>query len=133
MASERESVEVSAKTVEEAIERGLGELGLTRDQVEVEVVHPGRSGVLGIGAEDALVRIVALPVKDATEAQPAHLSPWPDRSPAPLFRRVCAPAQHPADRTSMDSNHVALYAGPAFAYHADRLLVISFIPPGTTR
>ncbi len=61
MASEKESVEVSAKTVEEAIERGLSELGLTRDQVEVEVVNPGRSGVLGIGAEDAQVRLVAVP------------------------------------------------------------------------
>jgi spoIIIJ-associated protein len=56
----RGSVEASAKTVEEAIDRGLSELGLTRDQVEVEVVHPGRGGVLGIGAEDARVRIIAL-------------------------------------------------------------------------
>jgi spoIIIJ-associated protein len=61
MASEKESVEVSAKTVEEAIEHGLGELGLTRDQVEVEVVNPGRGGVLGIGAEDGQVRLVAVP------------------------------------------------------------------------
>ena len=62
MASEKESVEVSAKTVDEAIEHGLSELGLTRDQVEVEVVSPGRSGVLGIGAADAQVRLVAVPV-----------------------------------------------------------------------
>jgi len=58
MVSERNSVEFSARTVEEAVERGLRELGLTRDQVEVEVLHPGRSGVLGFGAEDARVRIV---------------------------------------------------------------------------
>jgi spoIIIJ-associated protein len=69
MASEeRESVEVTAKTVEEAIEHGLSELGLTRDQVEVEVVHPGRSGVLGFGAEDARVRILAMPLKPPTDA-----------------------------------------------------------------
>jgi spoIIIJ-associated protein len=60
VASENESVEISAKTVEDAIQRGLGELGLTRDQVEVEIINPGRSGVLGIGAEDARVRIIAL-------------------------------------------------------------------------
>ena len=68
MASENESVEISARTVEDAIQRGLGELGLTRDQVEVEVINPGRSGVLGIGAEDARVRIIALapePMPDA--------------------------------------------------------------------
>lgn len=57
MASERRSVEVSAKTVEEAIERGLAELGLARDQVEVEVINPGRGGVLGFGAENAVVRL----------------------------------------------------------------------------
>jgi spoIIIJ-associated protein len=67
MASEKESVEVSAKTVEEAIEHGLSELGLTRDQVEVEVVNPGRSGVLGIGAEDAQVRLVAVPDRPPTD------------------------------------------------------------------
>lgn len=61
MASERSSVDVSARTVEEAIERGLAELGLTRDQVEVEVISAGRSGVLGIGAQDAQVRLSALP------------------------------------------------------------------------
>jgi spoIIIJ-associated protein len=61
VASEKESVEISAKTVEEAIERGLSELGLTRDQVEVEVIHSGRGGVLGFGAEDAQVRITVLP------------------------------------------------------------------------
>ena len=73
MASEKESVEVSAKTVEEAIERGLGELGLPRDQVDVEVLHPGRSGVLGFGAEDAQVRIVARPVRSAAELQPVQV------------------------------------------------------------
>jgi spoIIIJ-associated protein len=71
--SEKESVEVSAKTVEEAIERGLGELGLPREQVEVEVVHPGRSGVLGFGAEDAQVRIVPRPMRSAAEPQSAQV------------------------------------------------------------
>ena len=82
MASEKESVEISAKTVEEAIERGLSELGLTRDQVEVEVVHPGRSGVLGIGAEDARVRIVARAVASPTHGQPAQVAEEKE-TPAP--------------------------------------------------
>lgn len=69
MASEKESVEISAKTVEEAINLGLSELGLTRDQVEIEVVNPGRGGVLGIGAEDARVRIVAVTQKPLADAE----------------------------------------------------------------
>jgi spoIIIJ-associated protein len=60
MASRKASIEVSGKTVEEAIERGLSELNLSREQVEIEVVSQGKSGVLGIGAEDARVRIASL-------------------------------------------------------------------------
>lgn len=69
MASEKESVEISAKTVEEAIDLGLSELGLTRDQVEIEVVNPGRGGVLGIGAEDARVRIISALEKPPTDVE----------------------------------------------------------------
>ena len=50
-----ESVEANGKTVEEAIEKALTELGLERTQVEVEVVREGRGGILGIGGEDARV------------------------------------------------------------------------------
>ena len=87
MASEKESVEISAKTVEEAIELGLSELGLTRDQVEIEVVNPGRGGVLGIGAEDARVRIVAVPEKPPTDAESTPIeaeaeAPVPSLEPA---------------------------------------------------
>ncbi len=73
MANEKGSVEISAKTVEEAIERGLSELGLARDQVEVEVIHPGRSGVLGIGAENARVRIISLPVEPPSNVESLRL------------------------------------------------------------
>jgi spoIIIJ-associated protein len=63
-----ESLEVSAKTVEEAIERGLQQLGLTREQVETVVVNKGRSGFLGMGAEEAVVRLTLLqPAKDETD------------------------------------------------------------------
>ncbi len=55
-----ESLEVSAKTVEEAIERGLQQLGLTRDQVEAVVLNKGKSGFLGMGAEEAVVRLTPL-------------------------------------------------------------------------
>ena len=55
-----ESVEVSAKTVDEAIDIALDELGLTRSQVEIEVLTPGKPGLFGIGGEQARVRVVAL-------------------------------------------------------------------------
>jgi spoIIIJ-associated protein len=55
-----ENLEVSAKTVEEAIERGLRQLGLTREQVETVVLNKGRSGFLGMGAEEAVIRLTPL-------------------------------------------------------------------------
>jgi len=53
-------VEKSAKTVEEAIQQALEELGASRDEVEVDVLSEGRHGVLGVGAEEARVRVRAL-------------------------------------------------------------------------
>ncbi len=48
----------TAKTVEEAIQSGLVELGLERDQVEVEVLEEPKSGFLGLlGQKDAMVKI----------------------------------------------------------------------------
>ncbi len=44
-----------AKTIQDAVEKGLAELGLRRDQVEVVVVDEGKSGFLGIGAKKACV------------------------------------------------------------------------------
>ncbi|MGQ9463237.1 MAG: RNA-binding cell elongation regulator Jag/EloR [Candidatus Fervidibacter sp.] len=50
-------VEVTGKTVEEAVEEALKLLGTTRDQVEVEILEPGAPGIFGIGAEPAKVRV----------------------------------------------------------------------------
>ena len=52
-----EELEISAKTVEEAIQHGLKQLGVSREEVEVDVVREGRQGILGMGAEDAIVRV----------------------------------------------------------------------------
>ena len=46
-------VEISAKTVEEAIQQALEELCASRDEVEVDVLSEGRHGVLGVWAEEA--------------------------------------------------------------------------------
>lgn len=55
-----ESVEVSAKTVDEAIDIALSELDLKRSQVEIEILTPGKPGLFGLGGEQARVRVTAL-------------------------------------------------------------------------
>jgi spoIIIJ-associated protein len=63
-----ESVEVSARTVEEAVEQALNKLGLSRDEVEVEVIREGRVGLFGFGGEEALVRVT--PLRERVVEQP---------------------------------------------------------------
>ena len=50
-------VEISAKTVDEALELALKELDAEREEVAVEVVSRGRTGIFGIGAELARLRV----------------------------------------------------------------------------
>lgn len=50
----------TAHTVEEAEELALKELGVDRNEVEVEVLSRGKAGFLGIGAEQARVRITRI-------------------------------------------------------------------------
>ena len=57
MEGDAKSIEVSAPTVEEAIAKGLAELGKAEDEVEIQVLSPGSRGLLGIGAKEALVRL----------------------------------------------------------------------------
>lgn len=53
-------IEVSAKTVDEAIQTALEQLGVDEDQVEVVVLRKGRSGVLGMGTEEAKINVKLL-------------------------------------------------------------------------
>lgn len=72
MPSEGRSAEFEGKTVEEAIEEGLRALGLSRDQVEVEVLRPGSRGFLGLRGENARVRLVEI-VRQEPEAPAATM------------------------------------------------------------
>ena len=52
-----EAVVRTARTVEEAEELALKELGVDRSAVEVEILNRGKAGFLGIGGEAARVRV----------------------------------------------------------------------------
>lgn len=51
-----EQIEVSAKTVNEAITEACQRLSVTSDRLEYEVVEEGSSGFLGIGSKPAVIR-----------------------------------------------------------------------------
>lgn len=50
-------VEISAKTIEEAIKEGLQQLGLTKDDIDYDVIDYPSKGILGIGSKPAKVLI----------------------------------------------------------------------------
>lgn len=91
-------MEFTAKTVDEAIARGLAQLGLDRDDVSVEILEQGRTGFLGIGSVPAKVKLTyeapdgpaPAPAPPAAEERSA-----PVRRPAPKPER---PATQKAER-----------------------------------
>jgi len=52
-----EELEISAGTVQEAIEEAERQLGASRDQFEVVVVRKGKTGILGIGGKEAVIKV----------------------------------------------------------------------------
>jgi spoIIIJ-associated protein len=51
-------LEINGKTVDEAVQKALTQLGVTRDQVRITILQEGKSGgFLGIGAEEARIKV----------------------------------------------------------------------------
>ncbi len=67
-------VEKTGKTVEEAVATALAELGVDRQDVDVEILEEARRGILGIGSRDAKVRLTVRGEVSA-EAAPAKTEP----------------------------------------------------------
>lgn len=57
MPDSKPSIETIAPSVEEAVERGARELGVSPDDLEVEVLDEGSSGLFGVGSRQARVRV----------------------------------------------------------------------------
>lgn len=62
------TVEVSAKTREEAIKKALQELGVERDEAHVEILDEGSRGIFGLGARDVRLRVSS----EVAKARPSH-------------------------------------------------------------
>ncbi|MDO8753564.1 MAG: Jag N-terminal domain-containing protein, partial [Anaerolineales bacterium] len=55
------TLEIIAPTVEEALQQGLSQLGLTADAVSVEVLDSGTKGLFGLGGRQVRVRLTVNP------------------------------------------------------------------------
>jgi spoIIIJ-associated protein len=96
MSNQNESLDVSAKTIDEAIEQGLAQLGLTREQVEVEIIREGKRGVFGIGSEEAQIRLTPrspMSVSSAQTPEAAHTDLTPAITITPPVETIDQPTQ----------------------------------------
>jgi spoIIIJ-associated protein len=87
--SNNDSIEISSATVEQAISQALTQLGAAEDDVVIEVLATPRSGLLGLGARDARVRVSRRADVAATSGVTA-----PPPAPPPQ-RRETPPAERP--------------------------------------
>ena len=86
---EQESLEVTARTVKEATDRALEQLGRRPDEVVVTILSEGRSGILGIGGEDARILVSVKDEFQAPSAEPSTESVAPpDTDPLLTGQRV---------------------------------------------
>jgi spoIIIJ-associated protein len=120
---ERRVLEVRARTVDEAVARGLVRLGgLSRNEVNIEVLSEGRSGLLGFGSEEAVVRLTVLRPGEKADEAPTTAAP------------ASAPPARPAERAAPVSSAppaapvVAESAPPASA-EAPPAVQLPAVPP----
>jgi len=102
--SSNDSIEVTAATVEAAISNALEQLGAQEDDVTIEVLSTPRSGVLGLGARQARVRVTrrapevaqsrVMAPPPAPPVRPTPTRPVPSAAPIarPAPARPAAPA-----------------------------------------
>ena len=89
------SIEVSGKSREEAVSRALKQLGKELDEVSVEIVQRGKSGFLGIGAQDEIVRVSYEAEDEEPEVVPVEKAGKPAVSAAskPQEKKETKPAK----------------------------------------
>jgi spoIIIJ-associated protein len=69
MNDKRTNLEIIAPTVEEAIEKGLNDLGMPRQSVDIEILDEGGKGLFGLGNRQARVRLTIKSETDEPETE----------------------------------------------------------------
>jgi spoIIIJ-associated protein len=104
-------VEASGKNVDEAIENALGELGVGRDSVHVEVLSEGKSGRLGVGGAQARVRVRLLEDGEDPDAEDVaddpHVEPATDSDDAAPTESAATSSEGEGDEYEEDEAEFA--------------------------
>lgn len=120
-----QAVEQTGKTVDEAIEAALQELGMNRDEVEVDIIQMESAGIFGLfGRKDARVRVhpvggSSAPVEQEQKkpaGQPSRPSqkqrrPQSESTPAPKQKTQAPKSAAPADSEDSEKSKPAQKQG----------------------
>ena len=107
-----ESVEVGAKSVDEAIDIALSDLGLKRSQVSIEILTPGKPGIFGLGGEQARIRVTALeegtarPMREEEAEEEAYEEETPRREERQEDEAPSMERGEPIEIKDLDSEEV---------------------------
>lgn len=74
---ERTTLEVIAPTIEEALSRGLEQLGVSKDMVDVDVLDEGSRGFLGLGSRQVRIRLTLKSGEEKAPEAAASISSAP--------------------------------------------------------
>lgn len=96
--SSTDSIETSAPTIDQAIGQALAQLGAEQDDVTIEVLSTPRSGVLGLGARPARVRVTRRAPAAARSGVTSPPPAPPLRPTTPEMRRTEPRVAPPRDQ-----------------------------------
>ena len=108
------SLEYIAANAEDAINKGLHELNVTRNEVDIEILDNGSKGIFGIGARQARVRLtikadsLRASIKKEETAAPAPVS-----EPAPEVAKKAEPEKEPVRKEAAQPKPVKKESKPA--------------------
>ncbi len=89
MSQEKTTLEIIAPSIDEAVAKGLNQLGIPREMVDVEVLDSGSRGLFGLGSRQARVRLSIKSADAPATAQPVSKP----AAPVQPVKKPAAPVQ----------------------------------------
>jgi spoIIIJ-associated protein len=98
MSIEKTTLEVIAPSVEEAVQKGLAQLSLPAESVDVEILDAGSKGLFGLGSRQARVRLA---IKGETAPLPVTPLRESVRAEAPVVTQAVVVEADTTDQTDL--------------------------------